>query len=131
LDQAIDGFLQRPKLLRCRIIGVLLDRDGEKAKLVSLCRPYQSHIFISCRSNANRHSIVPSNTLDLCVTPKRRDFTRIQRDREFTRKTHRLASPVAPIDQLIGEGIARGRISELTGKADETSLAAAFCGQRR
>jgi hypothetical protein len=42
------------------------------------------------------------------------------------RKTRRLASAIAPIDQLIGGGIARGRISELTGKAGKTSLAAAF-----
>ena len=67
-----------------------------------------------------------SNTLDLRVTPKRHEFTGILRGREFTRKTRRLASTVAPIDQLIGGGIARGRISELTGRAGKTSLAAAF-----
>ena len=67
-----------------------------------------------------------SNTLDLWVTPRRPEFTGILRGREFTRKTRRLASMVAPIDQLIGGGIARGRISELTGRAGKTSLAAAF-----
>src|SRR3984885_13884009 len=67
-----------------------------------------------------------SNALDLWVAPKRREFTGVLRGREFTRKTRRLASTVAPIDQLIGGGIARGRISELTGRAGKTSLAAAF-----
>jgi hypothetical protein len=67
-----------------------------------------------------------SNTLDLLVRPTRSEFTGILRGREFTRRTRRLASAVAPIDQLIGGGVARGRISELTGKAGKTSLAAAF-----
>jgi hypothetical protein len=67
-----------------------------------------------------------SNTLDLWISPTRSEFAGILRGREFTRRTHRLASAVAPIDQLIGGGVARGRISELTGKAGKTSLAAAF-----
>ena len=67
-----------------------------------------------------------SNTLDLRVTARPREFAGILRGREFTRKTRRLASTIAPIDQLIGGGIARGRISELTGRAGKTSLAAAF-----
>ena len=48
------------------------------------------------------------------------------RDRELTRKTRRLASNLPLVDRLIGGGIARGRLSELTGSAGKTSLAAAF-----
>jgi hypothetical protein len=44
-----------------------------------------------------------SNTLDLRVAPKRREFTGIQRGREFTYKIRRLASAVAQsISLLVG-----------------------------
>ena len=65
-----------------------------------------------------------SNTLDLLRA--RPEFAGISRGRELTRKTRRLASGLSQVDQLIGGGIARGRISELTGGTGKTSLAAAF-----
>lgn len=63
-----------------------------------------------------------SNTLD----SYRWEWARVLRSRELTRKTRRLASNVPQVDQLIGGGIARGRINELAGSAGKTSLAAAF-----
>jgi hypothetical protein len=63
-----------------------------------------------------------SNTLDLSIY----DCAGISRISELTRKTRRLASNLPLVDQLTNGGIARGRISELTGNAGKTSLAAAF-----
>jgi len=63
-----------------------------------------------------------SNALDFY----QRAWNGVLRGRELTRKTSRLGSNVPQVDQLIGGGIARGRISELTGNAGKTSLAAAF-----
>ncbi|HEY1850383.1 MAG TPA: hypothetical protein VGG60_05090 [Candidatus Binataceae bacterium] len=50
------------------------------------------------------------------------------RGRELTRKEGRLRCGITPIDDLIGGGIVRGRISEIIGDASagKTSLAAAF-----
>jgi hypothetical protein len=56
-------------------------------------------------------------------------FTGVQYGRELIRKTRRLACDVPQVDQLIGGGIARGRISEFTGSAGKTSLAAAFAAR--
>lgn len=56
------------------------------------------------------------------------DISGVFRGRELTRKERRLTCGIAPIDQLIGGGIVRGRVSEIIGKpgAGRTSLAAAF-----
>ena len=56
------------------------------------------------------------------------DISGVFRGRELTRKERRLRCGIAPIDQLIGGGIVRGRVSEIIGKpgAGRTSLAAAF-----
>jgi hypothetical protein len=108
-------------------IAVVLDRNEIKAKTddVMASLPISHSVIFSAPADGVT-ATNSSNTLDLWVTPKRREFAGILRGREFTRKTCRLASKVAPIDQLIGGGIARGRISELTGRAGKTSLAAAF-----
>jgi len=56
------------------------------------------------------------------------EFAGVFRGRELTRKDRRLCSGLLPIDSLIGGGIVRGRISEITGVAGsgKTSLAASF-----
>jgi len=56
------------------------------------------------------------------------EFAGVFRGRELTRKDRRLRSGLLPIDELIGGGIVRGRISEITGVAGsgKTSLAASF-----
>jgi hypothetical protein len=64
----------------------------------------------------------------LAKTTESCEFAGVFRGRELTRKDRRLASGLAPIDQLLNGGILRGRISEITGPvgAGKTSLAAAF-----
>ncbi len=56
------------------------------------------------------------------------DFAGVFRGRELTRTARRLASGIAPLDALLDGGIARGRVSEIIGRAGtgRTSLAAAF-----
>ncbi|MGA9723437.1 MAG: ATPase domain-containing protein [Candidatus Binatus sp.] len=56
------------------------------------------------------------------------DFTGVFRGHELTRKDRRLSSGLAPLDALIGGGIPRGRITEITGRAGsgKTSIAASF-----
>src|SRR5690242_2600303 len=56
------------------------------------------------------------------------EFAGVFRGRELTRKDRRLSSGLCPIDELIGGGIVRGRVSEITGGASsgKTSLAVAF-----
>lgn len=56
------------------------------------------------------------------------EFAGVFRGRELTRKDRRLRSGLLPVDGLIGGGIVRGRISEITGVAGsgKTSLAASF-----
>ncbi|MEA2680719.1 MAG: recombination protein RecA [Candidatus Binataceae bacterium] len=56
------------------------------------------------------------------------DISGVFRGRELTRKERRLTCGITPIDQLIGGGIVRGRVSEIIGNpgAGRTSLAAAF-----
>ncbi len=53
------------------------------------------------------------------------------RGRELTRKERRLTCGITPIDNLIGGGIVRGRLSEIVGgaSAGKTSLAAAFAAK--
>jgi hypothetical protein len=60
--------------------------------------------------------------------PKQLEFTGVFRGHELTRKDRRLSSGLAPLDVLIGGGIPRGRISEITGRAGsgKTSIAASF-----
>jgi recA bacterial DNA recombination protein len=60
--------------------------------------------------------------------PKQLEFTGVFRGHELTRKDRRLSSGLTPLDILIGGGIPRGRISEITGRAGsgKTSIAAAF-----
>jgi len=74
--------------------------------------------------DANKNSTV---TLDCPLNRTHKlEFAGVFHGRELTRKTARLACRIPAIDQLSGGGIARGRISELTGSAGKTSLAAAF-----
>ncbi len=56
------------------------------------------------------------------------DISGVFRGRELTRKERRVTCGIAPIDELIGGGIVRGRVSEIIGNpgAGRTSLAAAF-----
>ncbi|MGC1676421.1 MAG: ATPase domain-containing protein [Candidatus Binataceae bacterium] len=67
-------------------------------------------------------SAVPVNRSQLS------DFAGVFRGRELTRKARRLASGIAALDALLDGGIARGRVSEIIGRAGtgRTSLAAAF-----
>jgi hypothetical protein len=74
--------------------------------------------------NQSAFGQISSNTLDLLRS--RSGLMHVQRGRELTRKARRLSSGMTQIDQLTGGGVARGRISELTGGAGKTSLAAAF-----
>jgi recombination protein RecA len=65
------------------------------------------------------------------ASPKSKEILEVAgvfRGRELTRKERRLTCGITPIDNLIGGGIVRGRISEITGNASagKTSLAAAF-----
>jgi len=57
-----------------------------------------------------------------------REFTKVFRGRELTRKKQRIPCGLVPIDNLLEGGIARGRISEIIAEpgAGKTSLAAAF-----
>jgi RecA/RadA recombinase len=52
------------------------------------------------------------------------EFAGVFRCRELTRKDRRLSSGLFPIDELIGGGIVRDRVSEITGGASsgKTSL---------
>jgi hypothetical protein len=56
------------------------------------------------------------------------EFAGVFRGRELTRKDRRLSSGLRSIDELIGGGIVRGRVSEITGAASsgKTSLAVSF-----
>ena len=56
------------------------------------------------------------------------EFSGVFRGHELTRKDRRLSSGLAPLDALIGGGVPRGRISEITGRAGsgKTSIAASF-----
>ena len=56
------------------------------------------------------------------------DFSRVFRGNELTRKDRRLPSRLSPLDSLIDGGIARGRLSEILGRAGSgrTTLAASF-----
>ncbi len=56
------------------------------------------------------------------------EFPGVFRGRELTRKDRRLPSGLALLDELIDGGIARGRISEITGPASsgKTTIAARF-----
>ncbi|HYB89416.1 MAG TPA: hypothetical protein VEC38_00075 [Candidatus Binataceae bacterium] len=60
--------------------------------------------------------------------PQLIELSGVFRGREFTRKDRRLTSGLAPLDALLGGGIARGRISEIIGNpgSGRTSIAAAF-----
>jgi recA bacterial DNA recombination protein len=59
------------------------------------------------------------------------EFSGVFRGRELTRKDRKLSSGIASVDALIGGGIPRGRISEITGRpgSGRTTLAAAFTAQ--
>ena len=56
------------------------------------------------------------------------ELTNLLHGRELTRKDRRIPSGLRPVDDLIGGGIVRGRISEIIAEpgAGKTSLAAAF-----
>jgi recA bacterial DNA recombination protein len=56
------------------------------------------------------------------------EFSGVFRGHELTRKDRRLACDIAPLDALLGGGIARGRVSEIIGRpgSGRTSLAASF-----
>ena len=56
------------------------------------------------------------------------DFAGVFRGRELTRKARRLASGIDALDAILDGGIARGRVSEVIGRAGtgRTSLVAAF-----
>ena len=99
-----------------------LDKDEIKAKTNRMAAALRAQFgsFTLPASQSPRKNL--SDTLDL----HRNEWAGIFRGRELTRKTRRLASNVLQVDQLIGGGIARGRISELTGNAGKTSLAVAF-----
>ena len=60
--------------------------------------------------------------------PQQLEFTGVFRGHELTRKDRRLRSGLALLDALIGGGIPRGRISEITGRSGsgKTSIAASF-----
>jgi hypothetical protein len=69
-------------------------------------------------------------TAPLCPVKKPQilEFSGVFRGHELTRKDRRLSSGLVPLDALIGGGIPRGRISEITGRAGsgKTSIAASF-----
>jgi hypothetical protein len=56
------------------------------------------------------------------------EFSGVFRGRELTRKDRRLGSNLLPINDLLGGGIPRGRISEIVGpqSSGKTSIAASF-----
>ena len=112
-------------MIRANLSGLDISEVKAKPNPIMASLPI-SHLSTFADPTGGIGVHISSNTLDVLKPPKRREFTGVLRGREFTRKTRRLASTVAPIDQLIGGGIARGRISELTGRAGKTSLAAAF-----
>ncbi len=60
--------------------------------------------------------------------PRLPEISGVFRGRELTRKDARLSSGIPALDTVIGGGIARGRISEITGNPGSglTSLAASF-----
>ncbi len=60
--------------------------------------------------------------------PQQLEFTGVFRGHELTRKDRRLRSGLVALDALIGGGIPRGRISEITGRpgSGKTSIAASF-----
>lgn len=56
------------------------------------------------------------------------EFSGVFRGRELTRKERRLSSNLQPVNDLLGGGIPRGRISEIIGRqsSGKTALAASF-----
>ncbi|MGD0076285.1 MAG: hypothetical protein ABSD31_18400 [Candidatus Binataceae bacterium] len=56
------------------------------------------------------------------------EFAGVFRGRELTRKERRLSSNLQPVNDLLGGGIPRGRISEIIGRqsSGKTSIAASF-----
>jgi recA bacterial DNA recombination protein len=69
-----------------------------------------------------------SDPIQVVKKPQQLEFSGVFRGHELTRKDRRLSSGLAPLDALIGGGIPRGRISEITGRAGsgKTSIAASF-----
>jgi hypothetical protein len=61
-------------------------------------------------------------------SPRRLEFPAVSRGHELTRKRLRLACGLAPLDAVLGGGIPRCRITEITGPAGagRTSVAARF-----
>lgn len=64
-------------------------------------------------------------------SPKIAEISGVFRGHELTRKDRRLSSGIVPLDRLLAGGIARGRISEITGpnSSGKTTIAAAFAAQ--
>jgi recombination protein RecA len=87
-----------------------------EAKLVSL---EQDHL---CSPFPSRES------KELLEVKGPHEIAGVFRGRELTRKERRLTCGITPIDNLIGGGIVRGRISEIVGLASvgKTTLAASF-----
>ena len=80
------------------------------------------------RIDSNSASAAVSEPQKSKVTP---EITGVFRGRELTRKDRRIASDLSLIDDLIGGGIVRGRISEFCGAtgSGKTSLAMSFAAQ--
>src|ERR1700724_2992612 len=73
------------------------------------------------------NSLIDRQTVASAKIEQLLEFPGVFKGHELTRKDRRLLSGIAPIDALIG-GIARGRISEITGpiSSGKTTIAAAF-----
>ena len=94
------------------------------------CSYLEDHAAAPCKPGA------PHKSKDILEVDRRREIevnglgeiAGVFRGRELTRKEGRLTCGITPIDDLIGGGIVRGRISEIIGAASagKTSLAAAF-----
>jgi hypothetical protein len=101
-----------------------LQKSEKRAKLLFVAATAPIAGFASA---SRRHSSIPAVTRTLNITGLP-DFSGVFRGRELTRKDHRLTCGVLPVDNLVGGGIIRGRVSEINGDAGsgKTSLATAF-----
>ncbi len=81
----------------------------------------------ACQLDAAAEICTSPALVEVAQLPK---FTGVFRGRELTRKDRdrRLSSGLATLDAILGGGIARGRISEIVGRAGSgrTSIAASF-----
>ena len=90
--------------------------------------PTNEATFVSFEQDLLPSSVPTHKSKELLEVKGLHEIAGVFRGRELTRKERRLTCGITPIDNLIGGGIVRGRISEIVGlaSAGKTTLAASF-----